>query len=1104
MRQMFKRYLEIFLLILVSAAIAVPSFLLAAKDEVRRGMIGISLLDVSEANDMFSGLNLTKQNGSVVVAVDKDQPADRAGVRIGDLIVEINGKKIQDTKEVLKIIATMRIGEKFTVKVIREEREKQLNITVAERSDKFLRSLSPQFSELLKEPILSLETGMHTSVIKKIGVDRENHWLVTSSYDKTVRLWELPSGRLVRVIRPPVGEGDEGKLYAVAISPDGRQIACGGWTGWTWKGSFNVYLFDAITGHLTGQIMGLPEVMNHLAYSPDGSYIAVCLGGNNGVRIYRCADLRLIGEDKDYRGAIYGADFAHDGHLVTTSLDGYLRLYSQDFHLIAKKKAPGGSEPSHVSFSPNRGKIAVGFIDSTRINVLSGQDLSHLYSPNTEGITDGNLSSVSWSDDGHVIYAGGQYDNGTVNKLILKWADAGHGKCTSMPGAFSTIMDILPLKNGGFVYGSADPALGIYDGADRRQVFLTPDVADYRALLKNLLLSFHGEQVQFGYEFGGKSTARFSIATRRLESDFAHDDGLAQPRMEAWGLSIKDWKNDFYPKLNGRPLILEKHETSRSLAIAPGDGSFLLGTEWRLLLFDREGREKWNIPIPTVAWAVNISGNGRLAVAALADGTIRWYSIADGKELLAFFPHKDRKRWVMWTPEGFFDASEGGARLVGYHLNQGIDKEAIFIPMDNLYDVFYRPDIVATKFKGEDITPLITLTAKEALKNPPPTAEFTTKQTITDKTSIKVCYRISSKGGGIGEVRLFHNAKLIKSDGHYREYTRSKEVPVQMTALNSRAIQKDQKRGIQMHYKEQSVIVSATKGDVYEDCADIETVPGENEIAVAAFNKDNTVQGFLETMTFNANVAPVEPRVYVLIAGIDHYQERTAKLNYAVKDAVDVHRQISLQLETLFKKEQIHTMILINEQVTRTKMLSSLKRLANEIRPGDYFILFTAGHGVLIQNQYYLLTHDYRGDLDAYCMISSNEIVEATKMIKSLNQLLIFDTCHAGGMDSIVSGLYDARMAVIAKKMGLHIYASASSLEGAMDGYKGNGLFTYHLLRGLDNNSEADTNRDAQVSIVELGAYTKKQTIDASGKVGHRQTPMIINFGKDSPIYKLQ
>jgi len=137
-------------------------------------------------------------------------------------------------------------------------------------------------------------------------------------------------------------------------------------------------------------------------------------------------------------------------------------------------------------------------------------------------------------------------------------------------------------------------------------------------------------------------------------------------------------------------------------------------------------------------------------------------------------------------------------------------------------------------------------------------------------------------------------------------------------------------------------------------------------------------------------------------------------------------------------------------------------------------------------------------------MISSNEIVEMSKKIKSLSQLLIFDTCHAGGVDTIISGLYDARMSVLAKKMGLHIYASANDKQAAMDGYKGNGLFTYALLDGLNNNKEADKYKDGKVSIVGLGEYARKMTTAISKQIGHEQTPLIINFGKDSPIYKLQ
>ena len=174
------------------------------------------------------------------------------------------------------------------------------------------------------------------------------------------------------------------------------------------------------------------------------------------------------------------------------------------------------------------------------------------------------------------------------------------------------------------------------------------------------------------------------------------------------------------------------------------------------------------------------------------------------------------------------------------------------------------------------------------------------------------------------------------------------------------------------------------------------------------------------------------------------------------------------------------------------------------IKPRDSFILFVAGHGVLLQNQYYILTHDFNGSVSDDSTISSNEIVEMSKKIKSLFQLLIFDTCHAGGMDRIVSGLYDARISVLAKKMGLHIYASASDKQSAMDGYKANGLFTYTLLEGLSNNREADKNKDGRVTVVELGEYAKKTTMSISKGIGHNQTPFVINFGNDSTIYKLQ
>ena len=85
-------------------------------------------------------------------------------------------------------------------------------------------------AEPTREPLLRLETGMHTAPITRLATDREGRWAVTASNDKTARVWEVASGRLLQVWRPPQGEGHEGKLFAAALSPDGTTMALGGWT----------------------------------------------------------------------------------------------------------------------------------------------------------------------------------------------------------------------------------------------------------------------------------------------------------------------------------------------------------------------------------------------------------------------------------------------------------------------------------------------------------------------------------------------------------------------------------------------------------------------------------------------------------------------------------------------------------------------------------------------------------------------------------------------------------------------------------------------------------------------------------------------------------
>jgi len=236
------------------------------------------------------------------------------------------------------------------------------------------------------EPILRLEAGMHTASIEGIGVDAAGHLLLTVSDDKTARLWSLKDGRLIRVLRPPIGAGHEGQLNAGALSPDGRVGAVAGWTGWDWDASASVYLFDTGSGRLLRRLPGLAGTIHSLAFSSDGQFLAAGLWAKDGIRVWRATDWTSAWDDRDYGDTVFGLSFSKSGELVTSSFDGYLRIYDASGHLkLPKVKAPGGSRPFDVGFSPDRKQVAVGYDNSSRVDVLSEDDLTLLWSPDLKG-----------------------------------------------------------------------------------------------------------------------------------------------------------------------------------------------------------------------------------------------------------------------------------------------------------------------------------------------------------------------------------------------------------------------------------------------------------------------------------------------------------------------------------------------------------------------------------------------------------------------------------------------------------------------------------------------------------------------------------------------
>jgi serine protease Do len=107
---------------------------LKSKGKVTRGWMGISVQDVTD--DIAKNLKLSQRSGALISEVFKGDPADQAGLRPGDVILEINEKSIKDTHQLLILIASFHIGDKVRVKVLRDGQEKTFHVTVAERRDR--------------------------------------------------------------------------------------------------------------------------------------------------------------------------------------------------------------------------------------------------------------------------------------------------------------------------------------------------------------------------------------------------------------------------------------------------------------------------------------------------------------------------------------------------------------------------------------------------------------------------------------------------------------------------------------------------------------------------------------------------------------------------------------------------------------------------------------------------------------------------------------------------------------------------------------------------------------------------------------------------------
>ena len=915
-------------------------------------------------------------------------------------------------------------------------------------------------------PILRVEAAAHIAPVARLATDATGRILASVSDDKTLRLWALPDGTPLGVLRPPIGDREEGELYAVALTPDGTRAIAAGYTGRSWDGAFSIYVFETSSGRLLARLPNQPAPVFHLAVSPDGTRIAAALGGRSGIRIWDARNGRQLAEDSQgWMGPARMVAFDGAGRLAATSADGKVRVYDAAGRKVIERAPVQGGRPYGLAWSPDGALLAIGFEDRVRVEVLQANDLRTVLVPDTTWLQGEGLPAVTWASDargGVQLYAGGYARRqggapGAANFVIRRWSDFGLGPARDIPAARDAISHLLALPQGGLAYAAADPGWGRVAPDGSVVQAPAPPGGDFRNTAEWLAASADGQRVRLVLRPGSPPLI-FDGQTGQLTAEDSRD--LQPARQQSQRLVVTDWQNRDRPRLNGQPLRLADGEYSRSLAILPREDAFLLGTDTHLRLFDRSGRLLDQLPMPGTVWAV-VAVEG-MAVAALGDGTIRWFEATDRlRERGALFVHADSRRWIAWTPEGLFDhAPQGGQELVGVHLNNGRGQTPEWASFQQAYRALYAPAAVHARLLGN---------------NAPAQARMSELGEVRARIG-----RLPSLAAGQACAVIGEACAPVPWGGA--------ELPAGASALRLTFSTTDRGLGLgPLDVMVNDRIAVRSPAVAGQNTVEVPLDPGPNRVAARLYADDRTLFAEGPTLELRRPGEAAPPsgagRLIVVAVGVDQYQLGELNLRFAVADTRTVVETLRSRAQGVFR--DVISTVLTNGEATRANILQALNAAAQVARPEDTFVLYLAGHGVRTEpdRRFLFLPHDTTStaNWDALRRTSLDEgtLVAALARIRARDGFLIIDTCHAGQVtiDSL---------AALGNETGRFLLAASSSVQEALDSYDDrNGVFAFAIREAMSG--RAATDGEGHVSALALGEWVTRRVPVLAAEKQHRQ-----------------
>ena len=660
------------------------------------------------------------------------------------------------------------------------------------------------------------------------------------------------------------------------------------------------------------------------------------------------------------------------------------------------------------------------------------------------------------------------------------------------------------------VAASAEPAWAVFDPQGKTQASSRTQSADFRDAGDSFRLNPTAETVAFRFSSEAGPMV-FDLAAGSLKSGPPPDKTTASRVRGNPG----DWKNSTTPRFNGRALALKPGEVARSLAMAPGDRSFVLGSEWFLRHYGADGAVLWERRVPAAAWAVNISADGRWVVAGLGDGSVRWLRLNDGAEQMALFVHADRERWIVWTPSGYYDTSVGGENLVGWHLNRAFNQSADFFSAGRFRDRLYRPDVIqkllaagdekeALRLAQADLAALEAANAEPAPARVQPQAKAKPETRERKSTAAGLAPAAPAKLVEIvppvielqSESQVESASDLVTVRYALRSPPDApvKDIKVRVNGRLDRSIKPVAQRGVQ--------------GEIAVQEVQVRVPPGKDaEILLIAENR-NAKSDPVSIKVSRATAVKTPPArdkadfetLYMLVVAVNKYPAPN-DLASPVKDANAFKSQMARIANPPAGVRKIYTKLefkmLTDETATREGILEGLNWLRANVKEKDAGVLFLAGHGIAEGPSYYYVPFKPGGMAS-----KSAEWVPGDKIVGTLQSLpgramFFLDACYSGALTNQASGKASNATDMINKiddERGVTIFASSTGKEKSGEDDE-NGFFTKALIEGL--RGKAADKEDNLVYPTGLKRYVTRRVKELSN---NEQRPFISDHGIDEPI----